>query len=86
MRHLKLILRGSVALLPIVMAACSNRAADIVGGPAPGAPTPAPTVSFQSKFGTSFVSYFEASNTTEPRDPQAGDVPALSATSDPLDN
>ncbi len=86
MRHSKLILRGSVALLPLAMAACSNRAADVAAGPSAGTPTPAPTASFQSKFGTSFASYFEAGNTTDPRDPQAGDVPALAATADPLDN
>ncbi len=84
MRNTKLILRGTVALLPLAMAACSDRAGS--GTTPTPTPTPTPTASFQSKFGTSFVGYFEAGNTTEPRDPQPGDVPALSLTTEPLDN
>lgn len=85
MRHLKIMLRAGTALLvPIAMAGCSDRKDDTAV--TPPAPTPPPTVTFQSRFGTSFAGFFDAGNTTDPRDPATGDVPALNATADPLDN
>lgn len=85
--HTKTLLRVGVAmLLPVALTACGdrNRNAPTPAPPAP-APTPAPT-SFQSQFGTNFAGAFNASNTSEPRDPTAADVPPLSNTANPLDN
>lgn len=82
----KTLLKVGVAfLLPVALTACGDRNRN---NPAPG-PTPPPTptpTSFQSKFGPNFESTFNASNTSEPKDPTAADVPALNATADPLDN
>ncbi len=85
MRHLKIMLKtGTALLVPIAMAGCSDMKDNT--GTAPPAPTPTPTATFQSKFGASFVGFFEANNTTDPREPTASDVPALSTTADPIDN
>lgn len=76
----------TVSLLALAAAGCSS--ADSIAPPTQGGttPTPAPAVAFEQRFGTAFASFFTASNTSDPRDPQASDVPALNATADALDN
>ena len=76
-----------VLFLPLALAACGG------GGGGDGGttvvPPPAQTATFQSRFGTSFASYFDTSSTTPDasvKDPAAADVPALSLTTEPLDN
>lgn len=76
---------GVAILLPVALTACGDRNRNSpTPAPAP-APTPTPT-SFQSKLGANFAGVFNASNTSEPKEPTAADVPALNATADPLDN
>jgi hypothetical protein len=82
-------LKASVALLlPVAMAACSDRdsIAPPLGGGGTPTPTPTPTVSVQGQIGAAFAGLFDASNTSEPRDPAATDVPALSLTAEPVAN
>ncbi len=92
MNHSKAMLRaGTAILLSLSVAACSSRASDVGGGgtsttPVTPTPTPTPTASFQSRFGTAFAALFDASTTSEPRKPTTADVPALSLTTEPLDN
>ncbi len=75
---------GTALLLPLAMAACSDRNDNPTATPPPGPPPPA--ASIQSRIGTSFATFFDAGNTSEPREPAASDVPPLSVTTEPLDN
>lgn len=73
---------AAVSLLALAVAGCSEKK-DAKPPPVSGPPPP---VAFEQRFGTSFASFFTASNTSDPRDPTAGDVPAASPNTDPLDN
>ena len=74
---------GTAMLLPLAMAACSDRNDTTTASP-PASPPPA--ASIQSRISSSFASFFDASNTSDPREPTATDVPAVNPTADPLDN
>lgn len=74
---------GTALLLPLAMAACSDRN-DTTPTPPPSPPPPA--ASIQSRISTSFASFFDASNTSDPREPTTADVPAVNPATDPLDN
>jgi hypothetical protein len=74
---------GTALLIPLAMAACSDRNDNATATP-PG-PTP-PGASIQSQIGTSFASFFDASNTSDPKDPVASDVPPVSLTTEPIAN
>jgi hypothetical protein len=74
---------GTALLLPLAMAACNNRSDNATATPPPGPP---PVASIQSRIGASFASFYDASNTSDPKDPTAADVPALSLTTEPIDN
>ncbi len=75
---------GTALLIPLAMAACSDRGDNTTATPPPG--TPPPAASIQSQIGASFATFFDAGNTTEPRDPAATDVPPLSLTTEPIAN
>lgn len=75
---------GTALLLPLAMAACSDRYDDKTATPPPGSPPPAATI--QSRIGANFASFFDASNSSDPREPSAADVPAVNPAADPLDN
>lgn len=68
----------------LILSACGGGGSEAT--PTPPPVTPPAAASFQSKFGTSFETKFNAAPTTEAADPAATDVPALSATTEPLDN
>lgn len=75
---------GTALLLPLAMAACSDRSDTTTATPSPGSPPPA--ASIQSRIGASFAAFFDASNSSDPREPTAADAPALNPAADPLDN
>jgi hypothetical protein len=75
---------GTALLLPLAMAACSDRSDTTTATPPPAPPPPA--ASIQSQIGTSFAAFFDASNTSDPKDPVASDVPPLSLTTEPITN
>lgn len=76
---------ATASLLAIAVAGCSSRNDSPGAPPSGGTPTP-PATAFEQRFGASFASFFTASNTSEPRDPTASDVPAADPTAEPLDN
>lgn len=83
MRHSNKLKAGTAMLLPLAMAACSDRY-DTPAATPPGSPPPA--ASIQSRIGANFASFFDASNTSDPKEPTAADVPAVNPATDPLDN
>mgnify|MGYP000123072387 CR=1 FL=1 len=85
MRYSNKLKAGTAMLLPLAMAACSDRNDTTSASPPPPG-SPPPVASIQSRISTSFASFFDASNTSDPRDPTAADVPAVNPTADPLDN
>lgn len=84
MRHATLLKSGTALLLPFVISACSDKYDGGKSPPPPGPPPPAATI--QSRISASFASFFDASNTSDPREPTAADVPAVNPTTDPIDN
>ncbi len=70
----------AVAALPLGLVACKH---DGNTTPATSVQTPA---SFQSKFGTTFATDFNADPNSTPPHPTTADVPALSLSTEPLDN
>jgi hypothetical protein len=74
---------GTALLIPLAMAACSDRDNKATATPPPGPP---PAASIQSQIGASFASYYDAGNTSDPKDPLASDVPPLSLTTEPIAN
>ncbi len=76
---------ATVSLLAVAIAGCSSRDNSANPPPSGGTPTPPPTA-FEQRFGASFASFFTASNTSDPREPTASDVPAADPAADPLDN
>lgn len=84
MRHATRLKAGTAMLLPFVIAACSERGDNLTGGTPPAPPPPAASV--QNQIGASFASFFDASNTSDPRDPAPSDVPALNPAIDPITN
>ena len=78
---MKVTLRAGTALiLPLMMAACSERENNT-----PTPPPPPPAASFQSQFGPSFAGFYDTGNTTEAREPSATDVPALNPSANPIE-
>lgn len=75
---------GTALLIPLAMAACNNRSENATAAPPPA--TPPPVASFQSRIGASFAAFFDASPTSEPKDPTEADVPPLSLTTEPIEN
>ena len=75
---------GTALLIPLAMAACNNRSENATAAPPPA--TPPPVASIQSRISASFAAFFDASPTSEPRDPVATDVPPLSLTTEPIEN
>ncbi len=75
---------GTALILPLAMAACNNRSDNTPTASPP--PSPPPVASVQSQIGASFATAFDASNTSEPKDPAATDVPPLSLTTEPIAN
>jgi hypothetical protein len=82
MRYSNSLKAGTALMLPLAMAACSGRD-DATTPPPP--PSPPPAASFQSQFGASFATTFDASNTTEAKEPAPTDVPALNNAANPID-
>ncbi len=76
---------GTALLIPLAIAACNNRSENPTAAAPPPA-TPPPVASIQSRIGASFAAFFDASPTSEPRDPVATDVPPLSLTTEPIEN
>lgn len=79
---------GIVAAALSVSACGSNSGSPVAVTPAPTpapSPTPTPTGSVIDRLGAGFASIFRASATAEPRDPVAGDLVAVNATTDPVD-
>ncbi len=84
-----LMLKAGASLLALSIGACSDRASDsaVVTPPVAGTPTPpAAPATIQERIGANFLAFFNAGNTTDPRDPVAGDLPAVAPAADPLDN
>ena len=81
MNHKNTVKAGTALVLPLVMSACSSYTAPTASPP----PSPPPAASFQSQFGASFAGFYDTSNTTEPREPVATDVPALSNSTNPFE-
>lgn len=75
---------GTALLIPLAMAACSDRGDNATATPPPGPPPAA--ASIQSQIGASFAAFFDASNTSDPKDPAESDVPPLSLTTEPIAN
>ncbi len=75
---------GTAMLIPLAIAACNNRSDYTPPTPPPGPPPPA--ASIQSRIGANFAAFFDASPTSEPKDPAASDVPPLSLTTEPIEN
>ncbi len=75
---------GTALLLPLAMAACSDRNDNATATPPPSPPPPG--ASIQSQIGSSFATFFDASTTSDPKDPVASDVPPLSLTTEPIAN
>jgi hypothetical protein len=73
------------ALAPLLLTACGGGGKDVVVS-TPPTTTPPATTAFQSKFGASFATAFNANSTAAPVDPTPGDVPALNLTTQPEDN
>jgi hypothetical protein len=73
---------GTALLLPLAIAACS----DGYEAPTPPPGPPPPAASIQSRISASFATFFDASATSDPKDPAASDVPPLSLTTEPIDN
>jgi hypothetical protein len=74
---------GTALLIPLAMAGCSDRDNNATATPPPGPP---PAASIQSQIGANFASYYDAGNTSDPKDPLASDVPPLSLTTEPIAN
>ena len=74
---------GTALLIPLAIAACSDRGDNATATPPPGPP---PAASIQSQIGASFASYYDAGNTSDPKDPAESDVPPLSLTTEPIAN
>lgn len=84
-----IMLKAGASLLALSMGACSDRSSDsaVVTPPVAVTPTPPPApASIQTRIGANFLAFFNAGNTTDPRDPVAADLPALAPAADPLDN
>ena len=65
----------------MVLSACSGGGGDdVVVTP----PTPPATPRLEDGFGAGFASAYRAANTTDPRDPAAGDIIAVNAAADPV--
>lgn len=77
---MKLVLGASL----LGLAACSGGGGDGGGGTPPPPPVPVPV---QNQFGGVFSAAFatDANAPAGPVDPQPGDLPALSLTTDPID-
>ena len=84
MRTANIMRAGAALLLPLAMAACSDRS----GGDTPQAVPPPgvipPTASIQSQIGAAFASFFDASNATDAKDPTPADLPPVSLTTEPI--
>ena len=84
MRHL---LRSAAvgALLVGGLAACDGGGGggEIIVTPPPVTP-PTPPSRLEDQFGANFGTTFRAANNTDPRDPQSGDLNAVSFTTDPI--
>ena len=84
MRTANIMRAGAALLLPLAMAACSDRS----GGDTPQAVPPSgvvpPTASIQSQIGAAFASFFDASNATDAKDPTPADLPPVSLTTEPI--
>jgi hypothetical protein len=72
-------------LSPLLLTACGGGGKDAVVSNPP-ATAPPTTTAFQSKFGASFATAFNAGPTAAPIDPAASDVLALNLTTTPEDN
>ena len=70
----------AAASLPLGLAACNH---DSSTTPATSTQTAA---SFQSKFGTTFAADYNADPNSAPPHPTTADVPAISLSTEPLDN
>jgi hypothetical protein len=73
------------ALAPLLLTACGGGGKDPVVS-TPPATTPPTNTAFQSKFGASFATAFNASATSDPIDPTASSVPAVNVMAQPEDN
>ena len=80
MRYSTTLKAGAALVLPLAMAACSSS-----GNSNTASPPPPPATSFQGQFGASFAGAYDASNTTEAKEPAATDVPALSNSTNPIE-
>jgi hypothetical protein len=83
MRYATKLKAGAALTVLLAMAACSDHKNT---PPPPPPPSPPPAASIQSRIGANFASFYDASNTSEPRDPTPTDVPALSLTTEPIEN
>lgn len=81
MRYSNSLKAGAALMLALAMAACSGRDNATASPP----PTQQPAASFQSQFGAGFAATYDASNSTEAKEPAPTDVPALSGTTNPID-
>lgn len=71
---------SAAGLLCLTLAACGG---DDNDGAVVTPPTP-PSAKLEDGFGANFGTTYRAGNNTDPRDPAAGDVIAVSATTDPV--
>ena len=79
---------GLLGISGLALSACGGGGGGGGGDAATPPATPvvvAPT-SFQSQAGAAFAAFFDAPANSEPRDPGAGDVPALNLQGTPIDN
>jgi hypothetical protein len=76
---------AALALAPLLLTACGGGGKDPIAA-APPTMTQPTTGTFQSKFGASFATAFNANSTAPAIDPAATDVPALNLTAQPEDN
>ncbi len=86
MRYATMMKAGAVLALPLAMAACGQRESTPVGGTTPPTGTTPPPASIQSRIGANFLAFFDAGNTTDPREPTTADLPAVAPAADPIDN
>ncbi len=84
---LKALARAALAVAAAAtLVSCGGSSGSGDGGGTGGSPfVPAPPLPVQSQLGIGFSMIFGIAATGEPRDPQAGDVIAISLTADPID-
>ena len=70
-----------VTFIAAGLAACGGSGG---GGSVAVTPTPPPTPGIQSSFGAGFAALFSAGPNTDPGNPSASDIIALSLTTDPV--